>query len=75
MPIYEYICQTCKEEFEAIRSISQKDAAIACETCGSGDVKRKLALFHAHSGGSAIPGTSGGCNCDSCSGNCSSCGH
>ena len=76
MPIYEYVCQACKKEFETIRPMSQKDAAIACEKCGSEDVKRKLALFYAHSGGSAVPGTSGGCGCNSCSGGeCGNCGH
>lgn len=76
MPIYEYVCQACKKEFEAIRPVSQKDAAIPCEKCGSGDTKRKLALFHARSGGSASPVTSSGAGCGSCSGgNCSSCGH
>jgi hypothetical protein len=56
--------------------MSQKDAAIACEKCGSEDVKRKLALFYAHSGGSAVPGTSGGGACPSCSGgDCGNCGH
>jgi putative FmdB family regulatory protein len=77
MPIYEYVCQNCKEEFEAIRPISQKDAAIVCEKCGSEDVKRQLAVFYAHSGGSASPATSGGGGgCASCSGgDCSHCGH
>ncbi len=76
MPIYEYVCLSCKEEFEAIRPMNQKDEAIACEKCGSEDVKRKLAVFYAHSGGSAVPGTSGGCSCDSCSGgDCGSCGY
>ncbi|OIN91698.1 MAG: FmdB family transcriptional regulator [Anaerolineae bacterium CG03_land_8_20_14_0_80_58_20] len=76
MPIYEYVCQSCKKEFETIRPMSQKDAAIACEKCGSEDVKRKLALFYAHSGGSAKPVTSGGGGCGSCSGgDCGNCGH
>jgi putative FmdB family regulatory protein len=74
MPIYEYVCLSCKKEFEVIRSMSQKDAQIECEKCGSAKVKRKLALIHAQSGGSAVPGTSS--SCGSCSsGNCSSCGH
>ena len=76
MPIYEYICLSCKEEFEAIRPISQKDAVIACEKCGSRDVKRKLAVFYAHSGGSASPVTSSSGGCASCSGgDCGHCGH
>ena len=75
MPIYEYVCQKCNKEFEAIRSMSEKDKPLECEKCGSKKVKRKLALAHAQSGGSAVPGTSSSCNCGSCSGgSCSSCG-
>ncbi len=75
MPIYEYVCKSCKKEFEAIRPMSQKDAQIECEKCGSKKVKRKLAVLYAHSEGKAIAGTSSGCNCGSCSGgSCGSCG-
>ena len=76
MPIYEYVCQSCQKEFEVIRPMSQKDDAIVCEKCGGDEVKRKLALCYAHSGGSAAPGTSGGGGCNSCSGgDCGNCGH
>jgi putative FmdB family regulatory protein len=76
MPIYEYVCKSCNKEFEAIRPMSQKDAPLECEKCGSKKVKRKLAMFYPHSEGKAIAGTSGGCSCDSCSGgSCNSCGH
>jgi len=74
MPIYEYVCLTCKKEFEAIRPMSQKDASITCDKCGSEEVKRKLALVHAHNGGSAAPlASGGGGKCGSCSGG--DCGH
>jgi len=77
MPIYEYVCQSCRKEFETIRPMSQKDVSITCEKCGSRDVKRKLALVHAHNGGSAVPSTSeSGSGCGSCSGgDCGHCGH
>lgn len=76
MPIYEYVCKACKKEFEVIRPMSQKDAAIECEKCGSKKVKRKLAVIYAHNESGSLAGTSGGCNCGSCSGgNCNSCGH
>jgi hypothetical protein len=56
--------------------MSQKDAPIECEKCGSKKVKRKLAVIYAHNEEGGIAGTSGGCNCGSCSGgSCDSCGH
>jgi putative FmdB family regulatory protein len=74
MPIYEYVCLDCKNEFEIIRTMSQSDSPLACESCGGERVKRKLAVIHAMSGGHAISGTSGGCSCGSCSGgNCAGC--
>jgi len=75
MPIYEYVCQDCKSEFETIRPMSQADAPIACEVCGRRKTKRKLSVFFAESGGKAVAGASAP-SCASCvSGNCASCGH
>ena len=75
MPIYEYICQDCKHEFETIRSMSQADAQLACEKCGGRKTKRKISVFFAESGGKAVSGMAepscGGCTSSSCAG----CGH
>lgn len=75
MPIYEYICQDCKHEFEVIRPMSQADAPLACAKCSGENLKRKISVCYAESGGKAVAGMSGH-SCDSCSGgNCGSCGH
>jgi putative FmdB family regulatory protein len=74
MPIYEYVCLNCKHEFEAIRPMSQADQPMACTHCGGEDIKRKLSLFYAESGGRAVAGTSEP-TCGSCQGgNCAACG-
>lgn len=44
MPLYEYQCQECGQEFEKLRSISDRDS-VNCPTCGSGKVGRKMSLF------------------------------
>jgi putative FmdB family regulatory protein len=54
MPIYEFVCEKCRREFDLLRPMSQADDPAACETCGSLHTKRKLSLFAAHSGGKAI---------------------
>lgn len=75
MPIYEYICQDCQHEFEVIRPMSQADTPMACAKCGGEEIKRKISVFYAESGGKAVAGMSEH-SCDSCSGgNCGSCGH
>lgn len=75
MPIYEYICQNCEHEFEALRSMSQADLAMTCVKCGGENLKRKISVFFAESGGRAVSGMSEP-SCGSCAGgNCSHCGH
>jgi putative FmdB family regulatory protein len=77
MPIYEYVCLDCKKEYEILRSFNEADKPIACSECGGENVKRKLSVFYAQSGGSTVSGMGGGGGgCSSCAGgNCSSCGH
>jgi putative FmdB family regulatory protein len=75
MPIYEYVCMNCKHEFEAIRSMNQADAPLPCEKCGKKQVKRKISVFFAESGGKAVSGMSEP-SCSGCtSSNCAGCGH
>ena len=43
MPIYEYRCQTCGEQFEKlIRSLSQVPREMSCPECQSREVQRVL---------------------------------
>lgn len=52
MPIYEYQCQACGHELEALQKIS--DAALTdCPSCGSAELKKKIsaAAFRLKGGG------------------------
>jgi putative FmdB family regulatory protein len=69
MPVYEYICEKCGSTTEAIRRMSDADAVIACEKCGSKKTKRAHSLC-AVGGTSSGSGTApahhhhgGGCGC------------
>ena len=74
MPIYEYVCQDCGRRFDTLRSMSQADSPIACETCNSEHTARALSVFYAQSDGRSVAGTSSACG--SCSsGACSTCSH
>ena len=76
MPIYEYVCLDCKKEYEILRSFNEADKPLACNACGGENVKRKLSVFYAQSGGHTVSGAGGVGSCSSCAGgNCSSCGH
>lgn len=64
MPIYEFTCKKCKEDFELLFRSRDEKVVIECPKCGSKKAERKMSVF-AGKGGS----------CGSCSSSsCSSCG-
>ncbi len=44
MPIYEYYCEACNAEFEALRPASKSDEPAPCKTCGQPG-RRQLSTF------------------------------
>ena len=52
MPIYEYQCQSCQHELEALQKISD-DPKRDCPACGQADLKKKIsaAVFRLKGGG------------------------
>lgn len=73
MPIYEYLCLDCREEFESLRPMKDADEPIDCPLCNRGNTSRKITVFYARSGGRVLAGSD--VNCSSCSAQgCSSCG-
>jgi len=68
MPIYEYQCRGCDEDFE--KYLPAPSTAVACPACGSDGVTRKLSVFGLKSSGefaSSMAPQGGGC----CGGGCS----
>jgi putative FmdB family regulatory protein len=68
MPIYEYACRDCRDEFELL---IRGDETPECPSCHGGDVERvpSVAAAHAKSGGSSLPMASmpsGGCGRPQC---------
>jgi putative FmdB family regulatory protein len=64
MPIYEYECRKCRTSFELLM---RSDTKIACPSCESDRVVRKLSIFAAHTARHehAIPScATGECGCD-----------
>jgi len=70
MPIYEYICDDCKERFEKI--VINKQQEIACPKCSSKKATIQLSVFATAGNGSNSPSsdgfTGGGGGC--CGGGC-----
>jgi putative FmdB family regulatory protein len=65
MPIYEYACRGCGEEFE---TLVRGAAAPECPSCGSTDLEKKLSVF-------ATAGASGEAASLAAPGPCGTCGH
>jgi putative FmdB family regulatory protein len=68
MPIYEYICGSCKHEFEELTSASGSNR-VRCPKCESTKTERKLSVFAARQGASKpadMPSAPGPCSscCD-----------
>lgn len=70
MPIYEYRCSACGEEFELLVFGDKK---VTCTKCGSEDVKKKFSVFGMSGVEKPFAGSSGCSSCGS-GGACSSCG-
>lgn len=47
MPIYEYACESCDEEFEEL--VLKDDHVTRCPSCDSEDVERLLSMPTVHS--------------------------
>ena len=72
MPVYEYECEKCGQVTEALRKMSEADATIACEKCGSEKTHRNHSVFAAGPGeapSAAMP-MGGGCGCGNPHGPC-----
>lgn len=79
MPIYEYVCKQCDNEFEEL-VIGKEDAAL-CPGCGSEETRKRMSSCRVRFGaGSADLGQAGspassGSGCGGCAGgSCVSCG-
>ncbi len=64
MPIFEYHCQGCENDFEQI--VFNSKAQVKCPKCRSGKVKKKMSAFAIKSG-SKFVSASGSGGCGSCS--------
>ena len=71
MPIFEYHCEKCQEDFEQI--VFNSMAKVKCPKCQGGKVSKKVSAFSFKSG-SKFVAASGSTGCGSCSShNCGSC--
>lgn len=65
MPIYEYHCAACADDFELLVKSVEAGKHVACPACDSAEVSKKFSTFAASTSGSAdtsfTPAASRGC--------------
>lgn len=66
MPIYEYACQTCGNEFELL---VRADTTLECPSCHSSQLDKQLSVF------ATAESTSAAAAAQAFAGPCGSCGH
>jgi len=56
MPIYEYRCKKCNDQFEMIRPMGDSAKRVDCPKCGAKSADKLPTTFAAHGGsGSSTP--------------------
>jgi putative FmdB family regulatory protein len=55
MPLYEYRCAGCGEQFEQLRRMSEADVDVICPKCKSEEVQRMLSTFASRMGSGLGP--------------------
>ena len=53
MPMFEYVCRTCGERFEELRSVRDEGPGPLCPECGSEKVVKLLSAFATSATGAA----------------------
>ncbi len=71
MPIYEYKCENCENEFEVLVFGNKQ---VKCPECGSEKIKKKFSVFGMSGVEKPFAGISGCTSCNTKKGGCSSCG-
>jgi len=72
MPIYEYHCSGCGEDFEEL--VLSKSSAINCPKCHGSEVEKMMSATSFKSSEKSAS-SSGGSSCSSCSAtSCNTCG-
>jgi putative FmdB family regulatory protein len=74
MPMFEFICRKCSEEFEEL--VFSSHETVDCPSCGSDDVTKKVSVVAFKSSGRFV--ASSGSSCSGCTpgpSGCSGCSH
>jgi len=63
MPIFEYVCGTCGQEFEELVFGLNGAGSVNCPECSSVEVKKKISLFASRGDGNSSASFSSAAAC------------
>ena len=63
MPLYEFICEECFEEFEELVRFNQSEIELNCPVCGSELIRKKVSSFAALGSSSGKQSALAGSSC------------
>lgn len=66
MPIYNYHCEDCGENFEVLKGVNSENSELKCKKCGSENVKKDFSTFNVNDSGGNF-GSGPGCPTGTCS--------
>ncbi|MBM3152199.1 MAG: zinc ribbon domain-containing protein [Chloroflexi bacterium] len=65
MPIFEFVCDQCGKPFEELLRNADAVSSVACPSCGSVQVRKKISSFASKiSGGGALSSVSSAAACN-----------
>ena len=67
MPLFEFVCETCKDDFEELVLGSSAIDTVTCPACGGQQVKKKLSTFASRVAGGSSSFSLGASSAASCS--------
>lgn len=67
MPIYEFVCNECGQDFEELVLSAKSTQGVICPNCQSELVTKKISLFAAPAAGGKATSFWGGSPANSCS--------
>jgi putative FmdB family regulatory protein len=64
MPLYEYRCRDCGNQFEILQGLGEGAEGLSCTSCGAEALDKRYSTFAAHGGAGIEAG--GGCGAADC---------
>jgi putative FmdB family regulatory protein len=72
MPLYEYRCRDCGNQFEILQGLGEGAEGLSCTSCGAAALDKRYSTFAAHGGGAALE-ADGGCDAADCGAGAGAC--